>query len=76
MSVNSGLIAIWSLDQRKVFYRQTIPMFSYVTKETVDIDILVMSRNDDRKFVQSMRIMSRHLENKEGETVQTVQINI
>ena len=28
-------------------------------KETVDIDILVMSRNDDRKFMQSMRIMSR-----------------
>ena len=28
-------------------------------KETVDIDILVTSRNGDRKIMQSIRIMSR-----------------
>ena len=38
-------------------------------KETVDIDILVTSRNGDRKIVQSIRIMSRIPSNKEVEPV-------
>ena len=59
MSVNSGLKATKIIGQRKAFYRQRIPEFNRVRKETVDIDILVTSRNGDRKTMQSIRIMSR-----------------
>ena len=45
MSVNSGLKATKIIGQRKAFYRQRIPEFSCARKETVDIDILVTSRN-------------------------------
>ena len=59
MSVHSALKAIQILGQRKAFYKQRIPEFSRARKETVDIDILVISRNGDRKIMQSIRIMSR-----------------
>ena len=59
MSVNSGLKATKIIGQRKAFYRQRIPEFSRARKETVDIDILVTSRNGDRKIMQSIRITSR-----------------
>ena len=59
MSVNSELKATQIIGQRKAFYRQTIPEFSRARKETVDIDILVTSRNGDRKIMQSIRITSR-----------------
>ena len=59
MSVNSRLKAIKIIGQRKAFYRQRIPESSCVRKETVDIDVLVTSRNGDRKIMQSIRIMSR-----------------
>ena len=45
--------------QKKTFYRQRIPESSCAKKETVDIDILVTSRNGDRRIMQSIRIMSR-----------------
>ena len=45
--------------QKKAFYRQRIPEFSHARKETVDIDILVTSRNSDGKIMQSIRIRSR-----------------
>ena len=45
MSVNSGLKAKKIIGQRKAFYRQTIPEFRCARKETVNIDILVTSRN-------------------------------
>ena len=48
MSVNSGLEATKIIGQRKAFYRQRIPEFSHARKETVDIDILVTSRNGDK----------------------------
>ena len=57
MSVNSGLKATKIRGQRKAFYRQRIPEFSRARKETVDI--LVTSRNGDRKIMQSIRITSR-----------------
>ena len=57
--VNSELKVTKIIGQRKAFYRQRIPEFSYAQKETVDIDILVTSRNGDRKIMQSIRIMSR-----------------
>ena len=49
MSVNSGLKASKILGQRKAFYSQRIPEFSCARKGTVDIDILVTSRNGDKK---------------------------
>ena len=47
------------IGQRKAFYRQRIPEPSCAMKETVDIDILVTTRNGDRKIMQSNRITSR-----------------
>ena len=64
MSVNSGLKATKIIGQRKAFYRQRIPEFSCARKETVDIDILVTSRNGDRKIMQPIRIMSRPFSRK------------
>ena len=58
MSVNSELKATKIIGQRKAFYRQTIPEFSCARKETVDIGILVISRNGDRNIMQSIRITS------------------
>ena len=62
MSINSRLKATKIIGQRKVFNRQKIPS---VSKETVDIDILVTSRNGDRNIIQSIRITSRPPLNKE-----------
>ena len=59
MSVNSRLKATKIMGQRKAFYRQRLSEPSCARKETVAIDILVTSRNVDRKVMQSMRIMSR-----------------
>ena len=59
MSVNPGLKVTKIIGQRKAFYRQRIPEFRCVRKETVDIDILVTSRNGNRKIMQSIRITSR-----------------
>ena len=59
MSVNSGLKATKIIGQKKAFYRQRIPESSCARKETVDIDILVTSRNGDKKTIQSIRITSR-----------------
>ena len=59
MSVKSGLKATKSIGQGKAFYRQRIPEFTCARKETVDKDILVTSRNGDRKIMQSSRITSR-----------------
>ena len=47
------------IDQRKAFYRLRKPESSCVRKETVQIDILITSRNGDRKIMQSIRIMGR-----------------
>ena len=59
MSVNSRLKATKIIGQRKTHYRQRIPESSCARKETVDIDILVASRNGDKKIMQSIRITSR-----------------
>ena len=59
MSVNSRLKTTKIIGQRKAFYRQRIPETSCARKETVDIDILVTSRNSDRKIIQSIRATSR-----------------
>ena len=59
MPVNSRLKATKIIDQKKAFYRQRIPESSCERKETVDIDILLTSRNGDRKVRQSIRIMRR-----------------
>ena len=59
MSVSSRLKATNIIGQRKEFYRQKIPESSCVSKETVEIDIHVTSRNGDRKIIQSIRTTSR-----------------
>ena len=45
MSVNPGLKGTKIIRQRKAFYRQIIPESSCERKKTVDINILVTSRN-------------------------------
>ena len=50
LSINYRLKAIWIIGQKKAFYRSA-PESSCVKKETVDIDILVTSRNGDRKIM-------------------------
>ena len=52
MSVNSRLKATNIIGQREAFYRQRVPEPSCPRKETVDIYILVISRNGDRKLMQ------------------------
>ena len=47
MSVNSRLKTTKIIGQRKAFYRQRIPESSCAMKETVDINILVTSKNGD-----------------------------
>ena len=64
MSVNSRLKAIKIIGQREAFYRQRIPESSCTRKETVDINILVISRNGDRKIMQSIRVMRRFTSRK------------
>ena len=59
MPVNSTLKPTKMIGQRKAFYRHRIPEPSRARKETVDIDILVTSRNGDRKIMQSIRIKTR-----------------
>ena len=58
MSVHSRLKATKIIGQRKAFSRQRIPESSCARKETFGIDILVTSRNGDRKIMQSIRITS------------------
>ena len=74
MPVNSRLKATKIIGQRKPFYRQRIPEFSCARKETVDIGILVTSRNGHRKIIQSNEQTS--LEKKEVEPVEPVLKNI
>ena len=64
MSLYSRLKATKIMGQRKAFYRQRIPEFSCARKETVDIDILVTSRNGDKKIMQSIRIRGRPISRK------------
>ena len=59
MSFNSRLKVTKIIGQRKVFYRQGTPELSHARKKTVDADILITSRNGDRKIMQSIRTMSR-----------------
>ena len=59
MLVNSRLKVTQVIGQRKAFYRQRIPGSSCTRKETVSVDILLASRNGDKKTMQSIRITSR-----------------
>ena len=54
ISVNSKIIG-----QRKAFYKQRIPESSCARKEAVDKDIVVTSRNGDRKIRITSRPPSR-----------------
>ena len=61
MSVNSELKATKIIGQRKAFYRQRIPEFSCARKETVDIDILVTSRNGQKKEVEPVEPVLKNI---------------
>ena len=63
MSVNSRFKAIQIIGQRKAFYRQRIPEPSCARKETLDIDILVTSRNGDRKTMNIYQSMNTYYSN-------------
>ena len=56
MSVNSRLKSTEVIGQRKTLELES----TCARKETVDIDILVTSKNGDRKIVQSIRITSKN----------------
>ena len=56
VSINSRLKHIYIIGQRKVFCRQKVTKSNFVGKETFDIDILITSRNDDRKILQPIRV--------------------
>ena len=51
--------AIQIIGQRKAFYWQRIPDSSCARKQTLDRDILVTSRNGERKTMQSIRTTGR-----------------
>ena len=78
MSVNSKLKASKSIGQRKAFYRQRIPESSWASSHRhPDIDILVTSRNGDRKNHESYQNNDlTSLEKKEVEPVEPVLKNI
>ena len=59
MSINSRLRVTKIIGQRRTFLKQRIPERCCAKKETVDIDILVTSRNGDRKIMEFIRITSR-----------------
>ena len=49
------------MSQREAFCRRKIPGSSCAKKKTVDIELLITSRNDDRKIIHSIRMMSTPL---------------
>ena len=59
MSANSRLKVCLDQTSNQTFYRQRIPECNCARKETTDIEILLTSRNGDRKIMQSIRIKSR-----------------
>ena len=58
-SVNSRLKSCLDHRSKETFYRQRIPEPRCARKKTVDIEILLISRNGDRKIMQSIGITSR-----------------
>ena len=56
-----GIINSIHLDHKskKTFFRQEIPESISTKKETLDIDIFIISRNGDKKIMRSIRITSR-----------------
>ena len=58
MSINSRLKAIQIRAQRGAFYRQRTPESRCASRESVDIDVLITSRNGDGKLLQQIRISS------------------
>ena len=55
LSINSVLKTIQIKGQRKAIRRQIIPGSSCTRKETADIDILIGTRNDDRKIMKNQK---------------------
>ena len=60
--------------ERNAFCRKRTPKSSCAREKTVDIDILMTSRNSVRKIMQCIKIRCGHL--SRIESVQSVQMNI
>ena len=63
LSCSGDLKLIKIIGQRKAFSRQRIPDSSCARTETVDKDIFLTSKKEDRKIVQTKRV---HLPRKCG----------
>ena len=77
LRANKKTVLTESKDERcqKILHAKNLE-FSCVRKETVEIDILITSRDGDRKIMQSIRITNgTPSENEEAEPVQQVQMN-
>ena len=59
MSVDYRLEATEIMDQRKTFYKRIIPESTCGRKETANTELLVTSRNGERKIMQSIKVASR-----------------
>ena len=59
MSVDYRAEATEIMGQKKTFYKQIIPESTCARKETANTDILVTSRNGDRKIMRSIRVTIR-----------------
>ena len=59
MSVNFRHKVTKTIGQRKAFHRHRTPESICAKKDIVNIDIIVTSRNGDRKIMRSIRITGR-----------------
>ena len=58
VTFSSRLKGIQIIGQGNTLWRSKISQSSSARKETIDIDILVMSRNGDRKIMHPIKIIS------------------
>ena len=76
MSINSSRNANQIIGQRRAFHRHRILASNCVRRESVDIDILVPSRNGEKNHAPCKNGEWTCHKNEEVEQVQPVQMNI
>ena len=76
MSINSRFKSHQITGQRQIYCRQRIPISSCVKKETVAIDILITSRNNNKNHAIYQNNEWASHENKKAEPAQEVQMII
>ena len=75
-SINSRVIAIYIIRQRKEFFLQRIKKPSCTRKETADIEILITSTKVTVKYATNQNNEWTCHNNEEKKPVQSVQMNI